>query len=521
MAFPRLIAFAALLALAAAPARIHAATEGERESAAPTTRTVGRGDVVQTAAVTAVIPAEARALATPALVGGGGPPQPTKNGSSPLRAELGPLPPDSTFGGEPFPGGARAFTERRRLGIATSEALAIHFTMMGWNRYVGNAEWSHVSGDSLERNLRSRWVLDDDDFWVNQFGHPYQGTWSYAAARSAGLGFWTSTAFPIAASALWELGGETTLPSVNDQLTTPVAGVVLGEALWRVAEAIRAQGGTVNEVIAGMLSPMSALNGQILGRTAPRPIPSTRFALQLGGIAGDGARVGWPDASAPRPYLGVELTWGLPGDPNLELDEPFDHFVLQGGYGAVSDPLAVMRIRGLLVGAKVEPAETVAGLWGLFLSFDFDTTGPYRVSTSALGVGASGRAELGGGLALETSAVASAILMGAMGDRPRFGEGRDYRFGPGEQAVLDVRLRADPRVSGGVALRQYLVVGDGPGAGADVLVETSAGFQLQIVGPHAVGAEVAHHFRWLRDVSGGLVTGEGDVVRVYYALAGG
>lgn len=505
----------AMALLAAAPVRTSAAPAAD----GPVASAVA-GDVAVVAAVTAA--AGGPAAPDPAAVLGG-----TSRPTSVAQSALLPRPenphPDvSILGGGILSGVSQGAPERRRIGVAASEALAIHLGMMGWNRWVGDAQWASVSASSIQQNLRSGWVRDDDKFWINQFGHPYQGTWAYGAARSAGLGFWTSTAFPVAASALWELAGETTAPAFNDQVTTSVAGIVLGEALWRLAESIRADGGTLNEVLAGVLSPMSALNGHVLGRTAPRAPPSTRWVLELGALAGDAPGAGWPGASdPPRAFAGVDLTWGLPGDPDLSLDEPFDHFVLQASYGAAADPVAIARGRGLLLGEKLEPMEGVRGLWGLFLSFDFDTTGPYRISTSALGVGTCGRAELGGGLALETTAIASAVLMGAAGEQPPYGAGRDYRFGPGEQLLVDVRVRADPRVSGGVTLRQYLVVGDGPGAGADVLVEASASVLVRIRGPHAIGAEAAHHLRRVRDAEGSLVTGEGDAVRVYYALVGG
>ncbi|BDG02018.1 DUF3943 domain-containing protein [Anaeromyxobacter oryzae] len=414
----------------------------------------------------------------------------------------------------------RVPSEERRLAVAISEAAAVQVSMMAWNRWVGAAPWAKISGDSIRNNLRSAWVLDGDTFWVNQFGHAYQGTWTYGAARSAGLGFWTSAAFPVVQSAIWELTGETTPPSVNDQITTSVSGVVLGEALWRFAEALRADGGTVNEVLAGVLSPMSAINAHVLGRT-DRPPPSARWVLELGGIAGDAPRANWPTSNPPRAYAGIDFTWGLPGDPDLTLDEPFDHFVLEASYGAAADPVATIRARGLLVGERLEPQQDVRGLWGLFLSYDFDTTGPYRISTAAVGVGTSGRAELAPHLALEATGIASAVLMGAAGHVPSLPEGRDYRFGPGEQLLLDVRLRADPRVSGGVTFRQYLLVGDGPGNGTELVLEATAGILFRIAGPHAIGAEATRYHHRGQDGAGPMATDGGTALRVYYAIASG
>src|SRR5215207_3191916 len=43
------------------------------------------------------------------------------------------------------------------------------------NRQLPDAEFYKVTSASIRRNLRSKWVIDDDPFEVNQFLHPYQG----------------------------------------------------------------------------------------------------------------------------------------------------------------------------------------------------------------------------------------------------------------------------------------------------------------------------------------------------------
>lgn len=89
---------------------------------------------------------------------------------------------------------------------------------------------------SFRTNLTdSKWVVDNDPFATNQFLHPYGGSIYYGLARSTGLNFWESLGYATAGSFLWELGGETGPPSINDQITTPIAGTFLGEPLFRMA----------------------------------------------------------------------------------------------------------------------------------------------------------------------------------------------------------------------------------------------------------------------------------------------
>ena len=59
-------------------------------------------------------------------------------------------------------------------------------------RRIYEPETFQVSTASIRRNLRGPWVVDEDPFQVNQFGHPYQGAMYHTIARSTGHGFWTS-----------------------------------------------------------------------------------------------------------------------------------------------------------------------------------------------------------------------------------------------------------------------------------------------------------------------------------------
>ena len=97
-------------------------------------------------------------------------------------------------------------------------------------------ETYNVNMSSIRRNANSPWVLDNDPFSINQFLHPYQGSMYHGFARSAGLNYWESLAYTFAGSALWEIAGETTLPSRNDQIATGIGGTFFGEPLFRLLQ---------------------------------------------------------------------------------------------------------------------------------------------------------------------------------------------------------------------------------------------------------------------------------------------
>jgi hypothetical protein len=92
--------------------------------------------------------------------------------------------------------------------------------------YFGCCDFN-VTSRTVRRNLRSSWVVDRDPFVVNQLGHPYQGSMYHGFARASGLNFWEGLGYTFLGSAFWEIAGETTPPSRNDQVNTGIGGAFL------------------------------------------------------------------------------------------------------------------------------------------------------------------------------------------------------------------------------------------------------------------------------------------------------
>jgi hypothetical protein len=411
-----------------------------------------------------------------------------------LRLDLGPLEPATLEAQQVARPGPRS-----PALTAAAESLTVFLVWANYNRLSGTKEWANVTPQSIWTNLSSRWVLDDNEYYVNQMGHPYQGSLSFGAARSAGLGFWASTAYPFAFSALWELAGETERPSINDQITTTVGGIVLGEILYRASDWVRGDGRSFwRQAVATLLSPVSTVNRTVVVGGDPEPPAPLRLSAGLGAITTTAFE---PGAGGVAPSLDLRLALGVPGSPGWRFERPFDHFDLALLYASTPDPVFNLRARGLMVGSEFAESPTGGGLWGLWLSFDLVGPSTRRVSTSALGLGGTGRWALGPALTLEGTAVASAVLLGATGVTAPVGE-RSYRFGPGAQGVLETYLSVGDRFRAGLELRPYVVTAAGAPGGRDVLLEGEALARLRLWGHNALEVSTTRTRRWSTEASG-------------------
>ena len=83
-------------------------------------------------------------------------------------------------------------------------------------------------------------------------------------ARSAGLDYWQSLGYAFAGSALWEIAGEQTRPSRNDQVASGIGGTFLGEALFRMSNLVLERGGGMprfwRELAATAIAPSAGFN---------------------------------------------------------------------------------------------------------------------------------------------------------------------------------------------------------------------------------------------------------------------
>ena len=349
--------------------------------------------------------------------------------------------------------------------VPAADIVLFDYLLNQYNRYLTDAPDYDVTDGSVERNAKGKWVYDVDPFDINQFGHPYQGSMYHGFARSAGLGYWTASAYTFLGSAAWEVMGETTPPSLNDQFTTGLGGSFLGEPLFRMASLLLESGEPGGprfwrELGAAAMSPSTGFNRLAYGERfggvfrSNNPAAYTRLALGATVASSVSSNVNLnPDPagdSVPQSYDTGEVVadftigYGLPGKPGYTYARPFDYFHFQFT-AASSNVFENVMSRGLLYGTDYAWGARYRGIWGLYGTYDYIAPQIFRISSTAVALGTTSQAWLGRKLALQGTALAG-VGYGSAGTIEGLGE-KDYHHGLTPQALLALRLIHSDRTS--------------------------------------------------------------------------
>ena len=359
-------------------------------------------------------------------------------------------------------------------------------------RLLLDAATFEVTPGSIRRNLRGPWVVDDDPFQLNQLGHPYQGAMYHGIARSNGLSYWPSVAYTFAGSALWEIAGETTPPSRNDQIASGIAGSFLGEPLFRISRLLleRADDGpgvwrTLGSLLA---SPPTGLNHALVGAPsgplAPDAVPFSDIRIQFGASASRPGRLGPVSSLAfDQPRLVLSMDYGYPGNASYRHQRPFDYFRIESSVSP--EGVEHLSTRGLIAGTDYG-AGRLDGIWGLYGTYDYFAPHDFRFSSTAFSFGTTLQGSISEWLVVQSSALAGAGYVADSGDET---DRRGYDYGVAPQAVVNLRLIGGRRAALDVTAREYVVHSSGDtGSGQrDLIVVGDAWLAVLFYRQHALG----------------------------------
>lgn len=271
---------------------------------------------------------------------------------------------------KPKPDLSSEIEARKSYSIPALEIIGFDLLLNQFDRHYFGGNDYDTDFSTIKRNLHHSWVVDNDPYKINQFGHPYQGSMYHGFARSAGLNFWESFAYTFAGSIFWEIAGETTPPSKNDQVASGIGGTFVGEPLFRMASLVLEKGNGPSfwrEVSAAAISPATGFNRLAFEDRFDRIFasrdPAYYSRLQLGvstttqNVPGASTKLNRDEVLAD-----FSMDYGLPGKPGYAYDRPFDYFSFQGTASSANGIENVMT-RGLLFGKDYGAGENYRGVW--------------------------------------------------------------------------------------------------------------------------------------------------------------
>lgn len=397
-------------------------------------------------------------------------------------------------------GGGTSIEYRKNYLIPAIEVVAVVVFLNFFDRWVLDKGFAQTRGlkTFFRYMFHGPWAYDSDSVWSNFVGHSFMGHIFFNCARSSGLTFYESFGYSFLGSLLWVLGGETGPPSINDQVTTPVGGAIMGEALYRLHVLILQSGGESpgwwRELAALVVNPPAGVNRLLFGdtyRTVEFDEHPYVFAMLSGSASFVWNRSPSRRAREPSGIAGngtFDLSYRLPNPHGRSVVRPLDVFDTRISFGGDSQgALDTIFVTGMLVGQHF-PRGTWSGVGGLVASWDDFNVGIFRVAAVGLGPGTMGQLHFSDSLALDARFKLLANLMAGSNSRKQPFNGVDHHQGPGGgQAALDLRLHLGERAMAEVGLREIVVVGQTPFEGWEDQTFAHGAMYLRLYGPHAVG----------------------------------
>ena len=411
------------------------------------------------------------------------------------------------------------------------EILGFQFLVNRTNRYFGTGREDYrVNLSTIRDNLKSSWDTDHDPFRTNQLGHPYQGAMYHGFARSTGHDYWESAGYAFAGSAVWEIAGERTRPSRNDQVASGIGGTFLGEALFRMSSLVLEQGGGMTpfwrNIAAAAIDPAAGFNRIAFGDRYGSIFSSheaayfSQLAIGYSGSVKRDVGSSTTDFKRNEAQLNFSIDYGLPGRKGYEYTRPFDYFNFQTTESSANGVENVLT-RGLLVGKSYSAGPNYRGVWGIYGSYDYIAPQTFRISSTAVSLGSTAQWWLSQSLSLQGTFMLGLGYAAVGTTRGTVGE-RDYNYGVAPQTVLALRLTKDDTASFDLTAREYFVssVGSGTNGGHDNIVRADAALTFRIDKQQAVAFKVLGNRRDATFANPGTQRQTQVTVGIFYTLLG-
>ncbi|MFI5218090.1 MAG: DUF3943 domain-containing protein [Bacteroidia bacterium] len=346
---------------------------------------------------------------------------------------------------------------KKRFWRASGELMLVQVIPWAFNYYVRDAEFAHISWESIKHNLKfSSWEWDDNSFNTNQFAHPYHGSMYFSAFRTNGYSFWQSAPAAFAGSFMWETCGETHPPAQNDFINTSLGGISIGEMTYRFSNLIvnnhqRGFKRQVNEVLAFLVNPMNGFNrildgrwGRVMGNPADR-VPSMLYGTLDAGYRRFSEDINDVFTKGDNEFfVRANIQYG---NPYQDFEKPFSNFSLIGELGAAdSSTLNNIQINGVLYGKHLKEDDEVNHVLTVTMNYDYIKNSVLQYGAQSFNFKLLSDHMYGEKSDIFTEAGIIGVALGSIpDDYLYYGEGRNYDYGPGAGLLLGFKFNLADR----------------------------------------------------------------------------
>lgn len=310
-----------------------------------------------------------------------------------------------------------------------------------FNRFITKDPYSYITFKNFINNQRiSAWDWDDNQFTTNHIDHPYHGQLYFNSFRSNGYNLLQSSIATVAGSYIWETGGETQAPSINDFVNTTFGGILLGEMLHRVSRNVIGRGRNGrnkqgNEMTAFLINPVNGLNRWLDGKwgevddyfavdssiiTASIDVGARRFDTRFGDLLSRG-----------KTAFSVRLKFNYSnGDHNFK--RPFDQFNVNLELGDGDSTLInAVNVHAMIYGTEFFSTDRGEHYGLLTAHYDFYNNDAFFYGAQSLNYNLMSEYYYKNS-SLKTTIAGGAVILAAVPDPYLlYGASRNYNYGSG------------------------------------------------------------------------------------------
>ena len=347
--------------------------------------------------------------------------------------------------------------------------LGVNLFTYSLDHFILKESFSDVGPSSWKYNIQKGWEWDADRFGINFIGHPYTGSMYFNAARSQGYNYFQSIPFAIGGSLMWEYFGETTRPSYNDVVNTPINGAFLGEIFYRLSSNIlddRTSGGerVFREIAAGLVDPVRGVNRLLQGKSFRHTSTEVYQKEPLNITISSGVHKINTDNKTifglgpTNAVINLQFDYGNPFEERPR--KPFDQFRLKTefSFGTGRKVLDNVLGYGILFGQTLT-WDKFSMMYGAFQYYDYWDNKTFELGALGLGGGIITKYTISKTINLYTNFHIAAIPLAGNSTRygPDTSQVRDYTFNDGMEAKFETTLNLGKIVSASVSYYYYIL----------------------------------------------------------------